>query len=494
MEKELEYIYKHQKEVTILGEATGVLGWDQQTYMPKKGLAARAEQCALLDSLIHEKFIDKKFFSAVKKAKTKKLPFDQKRMIDLLYKDISKSRKLPTTFVEELSRTVTLAHPAWEEAREKSKFSVFQPHLEKIVKLKQKQCQYIKVKGHPYNSLLDDYEEGMTAEKIKPAFEKVKKGIMELLHRIKSSSRYKNQKPLSLPNVPKEVQLAMCKDVAQRMGLTDDVSRMDLAMHPFTTHLGSDDTRITTNIREHPMFSFGSTVHESGHALYDMQLPKKYAYTTLRNAPSMGLHESQSRFWENMIGKSKPFWQFYFPKLKQAWKLPVTEEQWYRDINYVTPGMIRIETNEIHYGLHIILRFEMELGLMDGSIKVKDLPQLWNAKMKDLFGITPRNDKEGVLQDVHWSGGSFGYFPTYTLGTIYASQLYAAMKRKIPNIEDDIRQGNYTRIREWLLENVHKHGNLYQAEDVIKKVCGEGLNPNMYIKYLTDKYTALYEC
>ena len=494
MEKELEFIYKHQKEVDILGQASAMLGWDQQTYMPKKGIASRAEQCALLDTLIHQKFTDKKFFAAVKKCKTKKLPFDKKRMIEILYKDISKSRKLPSAFVEELSRTTALAHTAWEEAREKSNFILFKPHLEKIVRLKHQQSRYIKMKGHPYNSLLDDYEEGMTAEKIKPAFEKLKRGIRELLYRIESSSRYRQQRPLNLPKIPQEAQLAVCKEVAQRMGLQDDVSRMDLAMHPFTIRIGNDDVRITTNVRDSPLFSFESTVHEAGHALYELQMPKQYEYTVLKQSPSYGLHESQSRFWENMVSKSKPFWTFYFPKLKQAWNLPVTEDQWYRELNRITPGMIRIESDEIHYGLHIILRFELELGLMDGSIKVKDLPQIWNEKMKELFGATPKNDKEGVLQDTHWSGGSLGYFPTYTLGTIYATQLYKAMCKKMPGVEHDIAQGNYAPVREWLKNNVHKHGYLYQAEDIIKKACGEGLNPSIYTKYLTDKYTALYEC
>lgn len=495
MEKELSIIYSCQKEVELLGQALSLLNWDQQTYMPKGGVSSRAEQCALLEVTSHQKFTDKKFFSAVKVLKKKKLPYDKKRMIEILYKDINKARKLPPSFVEELSRTTALAHNAWEEAREKSNFVIFKPHLEKVVHLKQKQTKYIKMPGHPYNSLLDDYEEGMTVEKMKPAFEKLKKGIINILHRIESSSAYQQQKPLVLATkIPKEAQLAMCRDVVQRIGLQENDSRMDLAVHPFTTHIGNDDVRITTNIRDNPFFAFESTIHEAGHALYELQMPKKYAHTVLKESPSHGLHESQSRFWENMISKSRPFWTFYFPRIKQAWNIQAIEDQWYRELNRINPGMIRIESDEIHYGLHIILRFELELGLIDGSIKVKELPQLWNEKMKELFGVTPKNDKEGVLQDVHWSGGSFGYFPTYAIGTIYAAQLYAAMKKKMPNIEQDIAQGKYMLIREWLQKNVHCHGSLYQAEEIIKKACGEGLNTSIYIKYLTDKYTDLYNC
>ncbi len=494
-EQELAFIYQQQKEITLLSNASALLNWDQQTYMPKESVRDRAEQVALLDKLIHQRFTEEKFFAAVKKLKDAKLPFDKQRMMNILYKDISNARKLPDAFVEELSRTTALAHTAWEEAREKSTFALFQPHLEKIVHLKQRQAGYIKLPGHPYNSLLDDFEEGMTAEKIKPAFEALKKGIVKLLQRIESSKRYQQQQPLNLTaKIPHEAQIAICKEVAQRMGLQDSSSRMDLSMHPFTTRIGSDDVRITTNVRDNPLFAFESTVHESGHALYEIQMPKEYTYTVIKDAPSYGLHESQSRFWENMISRNKPFWVFYFPKVKKAWSLSVTQDQWYRELNKIAPGMIRIESDEIHYGLHIILRFELELGLMDGSITVKELPRLWNEKMKELFGVAPKDDKEGVLQDVHWSGGAIGYFPTYTLGTIYAAQLYNTMKKQHPTIEQEIARGNYTIIRTWLKDNVHNYGSLYEAEDIIKKACGEGLNPNVYTKYLTEKYTALYEC
>ena len=496
VKEDLGLINKHQKEIILLNQANSLLGWDEQTYMPKKGINSKSEQSAYLSEIAHEKLIFDKLFSVLKRVKRAKLKTKDKIMIDKFFKEVLKARKLPKEFVKELSKTTTLASSAWREAREKKKFGIFRPHLEKIIKLKRKQARYIGLRGHPYNSLLDSFEEGMTAEKLKPVFEKLKRELIELLRKIESSYQYKKQKKkFTLKNFPKEIQMEFVKDVSKRIGLENERTRIDLSEHPFTTKIGVGDVRITTNFRKDPLFSFGSSIHEAGHALYELGMPEKDAYNILCDAPSYGLHESQSRFWENMIGKNKAFWKFYFPKFNKKFNLKLGKngfDDWYKEINYVFPGKIRIESDEVHYCLHVILRFEIELGLIEGSIKVKDLPKIWNAKMKEMLGAVPKNDVEGVLQDVHWSGGAIGYFPTYALGTIYATQIFNKLKKIYLKIEKDMERGEFSKIRNWLKNNIHKHGSKYLAEDIIERACGEGLNPDVYVKYLNKKYGEIY--
>lgn len=490
-EKDLKLVRDYQKEIILFAYIDSLLNWDQQTYMPKKGIDSRAEQSSILSSLIHKKLTSDELFSALKRLKNKKLSFTDAVMVKRLYKTVDKSRKIPEEFIKELSKAKTLAFSAWEKARESNNFNLFRSHLERLVKLKQQEANYNKLPGHLYNSLLDDFEEGMTAEKLKPVFERLKKELIALIKKVEASSAYKNQRSIMNKKFDRDLQLELCKDVMKRIGLDEESSRVDMATHPFTTTIGPEDIRITTNVREHPLFAFESTIHESGHALYEKNMPKKYDYTVLRSSPSMGLHESQSRFWENMISKSKPFLKYYSPIFKK--NLNENMEDLYKLFNLVTPGMIRVESDEIHYCLHIILRFEIEMGLIDGTIKVKDLPRIWNRKMNELFGFTPKNDKNGVLQDVHWSSGWFGYFPTYAIGSIYAAQLYDSLKRRIPNTEKDLEKGDFTKISKWLAENVHKYGFTYLAEEIIKKACGEGLNPEVYTKYLTNKYKEIYK-
>ncbi|MEK6881140.1 MAG: carboxypeptidase M32, partial [Nanoarchaeota archaeon] len=367
-------------------------------------------------------------------------------------------------------------------------------HLEKIVELKKRESKYMGLEGHPYNGLLDSFEEGMTAEKLKNRFEVLKQGILTLLRKIESSKRYREQKLILMKReFSKEEQIELSKDVAKRIGLTEDRTQIDFSEHPFTNTIDLDDVRITTNVRKDPMFCFGSTIHETGHALYELQFPEKHRFDVLADAPSLGMHESQSRFWENMIALNKPFWKYYFPVWNKKFHLRNDFPQWFREVNQVVPGMIRIESDEIHYCLHIILRFELELGLISGEIRVKDLPKVWNEKMKEFFGKTPETVKDGVLQDVHWAEGYFGYFPTYALGTIYAAQLYNSLKRDIPDIENDISRGNFSKVREWLKENIHKYGRKMFAEDIVKKTCGEGLNVNVFLNYLNEKYGEIYD-
>ncbi|MFB6246169.1 MAG: carboxypeptidase M32 [Candidatus Pacearchaeota archaeon] len=492
-EEDLKLVNEYQKEFALLSQINQMLEWDLETYLPRKGNEDRAEQSSLIEKLNHEKFASDELFNALERLRKESLSEDESKMFERLYNDVLKARKLPSEFVEEFSRAASLAFDAWQEAKQKSDFSIFKPHLEKLVELNKKKADYIGLEGHPYNSLMDDFEEGMTVEKLKPKFEELKKGILDILNRIKCSQEYKNQKrSLFLgKGFSKEKQLKLAEDVRKRIGLSEGFSRLDIAEHPFCVQPGYEDIRVTTNIKDSPLFCFLSTIHESGHGLYEFNLPKEFRYTSLGEAPSFGIHESQSRFWEIMLAKRRPFWEFYFDKFKEAFGVE-DFEQLIKEINMVEPSLIRIESDELHYILHIILRFEIELDLVEGNIEVKDLPEIWNRKMEQMFGIVPESDSEGVLQDVHWSHGAFGYFPTYALGSVYAAQIYNKIKEEVPEFEEDIKNGNYSMVREWLKENVHQKGRKYLADEIISQVCGSGLNPQEFLKYLEDKYSEFY--
>ena len=501
MKESIDYIYKEQKELSTFSGIGALLGWDQMTYMPQKGGIERSEQISLISRLAHEKFTADELYNHVKKLNEidalKKLEQKDKAVALRLIKDIEKSRKVPSEFVERMSKTTTIAYMVWQEAREKDKFSLFAPHLEKIVELEKEYCTYINLPGPAYNSLLDDYEEGMTVDRLVKEFSFLKSELKAILEKITSSDIYQKQQ-LFDRKFSEEKQRKICDFIIEKLHLPKNRARLDVSTHPFTTSMGNDDVRITTNYeRENPLFSFFSTVHEAGHALYELGLPRdEYKDTVISDSPSLGLHESQSRFWENMIARDKHFWKFLYPEFQNIAKDELSGidlDTWYYYINQVEPSFIRVEADELTYCLHVILRFEIEVALMEGEISVSELPQVWNEKMHDLLGITPKNDKEGVLQDMHWSGGSFGYFPTYAIGTIYSSQLFKQLKNENTNLYTEIGQGNFNSILNWLRENIHKYGRLLTADEIVKKTCGEGLNSKVFIDYLKDKYYALYE-
>lgn len=493
--EEIKEIEKYQKEIIILSRIYGLLNWDNQTYMPKMAGEDRAEQTAYISGLIHEKMTDDKFWKVVKKLyeNIDELNDREKRMVEILYKQISKSKKLPKEFVEELSKEKSLSFNAWQKAREENNHNIFMPHFKKIVELKRKEIEYRGYKDHKYNTFLDDYEENMTVEKLDLIFDKLKNELIKIIDKIKKSEVYKKQdKNIYKDKFSKDKQIIFANEIANRLGLDKIFSRLDLSEHPFSTTLGSNDSRITTNIRDDPFFSIGSTIHETGHALYELGMPKNEKYTFLGDAPSLGLHESQSRFWENMIGLSKPFWNYFFPRIKEIFNF-TDFDKWYKEINQIESNLVRIESDEVHYCLHIIMRYEFEKGLMDGSINSEDIPKLWNNKIKEYFGLEVKNDKEGFMQDVHWSEGYYGYFPTYALGTIYASQIYKKMSEEIKEIETKISKGNFDKILEWLREKIHKYGSLKMTEDIIREACGKNLNVEDFTNYLKKKYGEIYK-
>ena len=500
MKESLNYIYKKQKELSVYSGIAALLGWDQLTYMPSGGAGDRSEHSALISRLSHEQVISDIFWEHIENL-TQQNVFDtlsekDQIIVRKLRKDVEKSRKIPSSFVEKMAKVTTVAYSVWEDARGKNDFKIFSPHLKEVVALEKEYCNYIDPSMKPYNCLLDDYEEGMTVDILRREFGSLKKDLVEILERITSSSVYQKQEKSSF-KFDIDTQKKITNIVIEKMGLPENRSRIDVSTHPFTTSMGYDDVRITTSYeRENPLFSFFSTIHEAGHALYELNMPKdEYKDTVISDSPSLGLHESQSRFWENMIARSKEFWTYFYPVFKQQSPSGfnnISFDQWYQTVNSVQPSLIRVEADELTYCLHVILRFEIEVDLMEDKLSIDELPTVWNQKMDDLLGITPKNDVEGVLQDMHWSGGSIGYFPTYAIGSIYSSQLFHKLKGEQPTILHDIEKAEFKNILEWLVNNIHSYGRKYTADEIIKKTCGEGLNSQVFIEYLKEKYYPLY--
>ncbi len=500
VKESLDFIYKQQKELSLLSGIGALLSWDQMTYMPRMGANWRSEQTALIAKWSHERIISDKLWKHITKLSEHldELAENDQNVVKRLKKDVEKARKIPSDFVEKMTKTTTLAYTAWEEARNKNDFKVFSPHLEKIIELEKQYCDFINLPGPRYDSLLDDYEEGMTTSRLKKEFNYLKSKVVDILNEITVSDVYKEQESLKKKGFSKEKQKRICELVFEKMNLPRDRSRWDVSIHPFTTSIGYDDVRITTNF-EHPngLFSFFSMIHEAGHALYELGFPRGcYEYTVISDAASVGLHESQSRFWENMIARSEYFWKYFYKIFKENFSeefIDINFEKWFKYVNQVKPSLIRVEADELTYPLHVILRFELETKLIDEKISVSELPVLWNEKIDELLGVTPKNDREGVLQDMHWSNGSFGYFPTYIIGTIYASQLFKTLTEENNNVLDEIEKAEFVNILNWLRENIHKYGRLMTADEIIKNVCGEGLNSKVFVNYLKNKYFTLYE-
>lgn len=476
-----------------------LLHWDRSTIIPKKAVPQRAEQLSCLSALIHERLTSPKLKKLVRvlNSNQNKLSRLDRCTVKEYLKSLKKIEKIPLSHVKAFSKLEIEAAYAWERAREKNDFSLFAPYLEKVLKMKLKEAKLINSQEHPYNVLLDDFEEGMTLQKLDLLFSQLKSGLMEILDRIKESPRYKNQKDLLSPLAfPLEAQKEASKDLKNRILQNPDRHTAAESIHPFTARISADDVRITTAYREgQPLFSFTSTAHEAGHALYELGFASKLQGTILGDAPSFGLHESQSRFWENQIIKSWEFWQFYYPHYKKAFPclLDLSLEEFYLQINLVRPSLVRIECDEVTYCLHIIIRYELEKAMLEGKLKVKDLPSAWNQKYREYLGIIPKKAVEGVLQDMHWSEGLFGYFPTYVLGTIYSGMILKQLQKEQPRIMNEVAKGNLTAIATWLRQKIHRFGAIYLAEEVIKKICQKNPTPDDFLDYLRAKYYPLYK-
>jgi carboxypeptidase Taq len=495
----LDDLYKNMKEIAVLASCESLLDWDERTYMPRNAAEHRGNQMALLAGIVHERFTSPKIGELLDNLigdgiKPGDLSRDSANVREIK-RDYDKSVKVPKALVEELSRTIILSQGAWQQARAKSDFPSFRPWMEKVVGLKRQVAEAVGYQTTPYDAMLDDFEPGATTKVIAEVFSGLRNELVDLITRIKNSGKSPDRGIIERI-YPIDRQEQFGKEAAEAIGFDFESGRLDVTVHPFCTGIGPADVRITTryNPNHFPQAFFG-ILHEAGHGMYEQGLPKEEYGTPCGSAVSLGIHESQSRMWENMVGRSRPFWQHFFPRAKDIFPEAlsnVTLDQFYFAVNDVRPSFIRVEADEATYNLHILLRFEIESAFFNGDLKIADVPGAWNEKFQKFFGIKPKNDAEGCLQDVHWSAGLIGYFPTYTLGNLYAAQYFARAMADLGNLESDFASGNFKGLLGWLRKNIHQHGQLYRAEDLVKRVTGQPLTHKPLVDYLKFKFGGLY--
>lgn len=483
-------------QVIDLNAAISLLHWDMEVSMPPKGADARGQQLATLSALAHRQFTAPQFGDQLAQlSDADELTADEAKLVAETLYDYDRATRLPESFVKKFAEEQSKAYQAWTAAREKSDFKAFEPHLKIVIDLLREKADLMGYEGSPYNALLEDYERGMTAEQLQPIFKDLATKQSALVERI-----------VNAPDQPDTAwtdrewdtqdQWDFTLQVLEDMGYDFEAGRQDKSVHPFTTNFDLYDVRVTTRVHPRELFSaLTGSIHEGGHALYEQGFRAEDQRTTLAQSPSLGVHESQSRMWENMIGRSLPFWEHYAPAIQKQFPGQldgITPEQFYRAINIVDPSFIRVEADECTYNLHIILRFEIEVALIEGTLQVADIPEVWNAKMKQYLGLDVTDDAMGCLQDIHWSHGSIGYFPTYALGNLYAAQLFAAIGEAIPDLWDPVGKGDFTLLLGWLRENVHQHGRRKTAVEIVRDATGREPASDAYLAYLEAKYGELY--
>ncbi len=477
-----------------LNYASAVLGWDLEVYMPPKGAEARARQLATLATQAHEILTSNELGRLLEELSASDLDDTEKNNVRLSREDYEKNKKLPSSFVDELSRQTSECFNAWVEARKKNDFGIFAPSLSKMIALKRKQAELYGYSAHPYDALLDEYEKGATVALLDPIFSGIRQQLPPILEQIKDAKQVDNS--FFYQHFPKQKQWDFSIDVLKGMGFDFEAGRQDYSEHPFTTSFAATDVRVTTRVDEHNYQSMlWSCIHEGGHGLYEQGLPEDQYGLPLGSPASLGIHESQSRFWENCIGRGLDFWKFFYPKLQMLFPeqlAKVTAEDFFKAANKVDPSLIRTEADEVTYHFHVMIRYEIEKELILGTLDPMDLPAKWKEMYNKYLGVSAADDKTGVLQDVHWSHGSFGYFPTYTLGSFYAAQFYAQAQKDIDGLLPKVANGELTGLLHWLREKVHVHGRRYTSEELCTQITGKGLDPAYFLDYVKDKYRAVY--
>ena len=480
-------------DVNALHSASSMMEWDQQTYMPRGGAEARAEHLGILSRMSHETFTDERTGTLIDKAKSEASTEDEEAMLRVVRRDYDLATKLPTSLVEEKSKLAAEAHEVWVEARKNNDFKTFQPYLERMFEIAKKEAEYLGYTEHIYDALLDQYEQDGTAADVRKMFETIKAPLVELVRKIKESPNPIDDKVLH-GEWPIEPQKKFTEMVVQAIGFDFTRGRQDIAPHPFCTGWSVCDIRLTTRYKNYLPSAIMGSMHEAGHGMYEQGSPVEWDRTPLAGGVSLGVHESQSRLWENIVGRSLPFWHRFFRDLVVAFPqlAGLQAEDWYRMINKVEPSFIRVEADEVTYNLHIMIRFELECDLLTGTIAVKDLPEAWNAKYKEYLGITPKNDAEGCLQDVHWSGGSIGYFPTYSMGNLLSYQIWNTLKKDIGDTDGLMQKGEFAPILGWLSDKVYKQGRKFTPRELVQRVTGKPMGAEDYLAGITAKYEELY--
>lgn len=494
-------LHEIDREIQLLTHSVALLQWDQETGMPSKAIKERSEQLALLEGMIHDRLTNpsvKKNLDAVGfresgdvKVDVDAEDFHEKAFLRAFGRNWEQASKIPRRLVTEFAKATSQAQAAWIEARKENSFAKFQPHLQKILDLTREKAEALGYQEQIYDALLDQFEPGMPTSEVSRVFGELQTKLTPLVQRITSAQ--KGDDSFRRRNYPKDPQREFSLRVLEDMGYEFDRGRLNESAHPFTTSLGGDDIRVTTRYNEKDLFNalFG-TIHEGGHALYELGINPEFHGSVLGEGTSLGVHESQSRTWENIIGRSVEYWKHYFPILQKEY-FPeqlgdMDFESFILGVNKVQPSLIRINADEVTYSLHVILRFELELALVNGDLQVADLPAAWNEGMERLLGITPDKDANGVLQDVHWSMGAIGYFPTYALGNLFGAQFFNTLRQEMPDVDERISKGDLSSVREWQRENIHHYGSALTASELCLKVNGEPLNPKYFIEYLEKKF------
>ncbi|CRK81006.1 carboxypeptidase M32 [Neobacillus massiliamazoniensis] len=499
LEKALEQFKALDEKISHLTSISGLIDWDQKVMAPKKGRNTFAKAAGTLRTEIFKLSVSHEMGQLLQflTSKENSLNLDQvtKAKVREYNEYYQKSKSIPADLFQEYSVLTGQANDAWEEAREKNDFGRFLPFLEKIVAFKRKFAEIYGYEDHPYDALLDEFEPGLTVKKLDPLFAKLRESSVQLLERIQN---YGKSTPDHLFDQPFEVekQKEFNRFILPIIGFDMQAGRLDETVHPFELTVNIGDVRLTTRYLKNNVRSamFG-TIHEAGHGIYEQHVNPEFEESVLQRGASFGIHESQSRFLENKIGRSNEFWNYFYPHLQSYFPNQLGEysvEEYYRAVNTVKPSFIRVEADELTYNLHIMLRYEIEKGLIGGEIEAKDLPVIWNQKMEEYLGIIPSTDSEGVLQDVHWSFGGFGYFPSYSLGNLYAAQILRKIRKDLPEFYRYIETGQFSFIQDWLKENIHQYGKLYPPNELIVKVTGEELNADYLVEYLEEKYCEVY--
>ncbi len=485
-----EQLMKHQRELAVLQSCSAVLGWDQQTYMPRAGAGYRGEQLALLAKLSHEQATASLVDECLNQLDDTAFPADSEESANIrdVRRSFTRQSKLSSRYVEELATVTTLAQEAWVEARTKNDYKLFEPHLSAVLKLKREEAETVGVPsgGHLYDALLDEYEPGATTAEIKQLFADLRKELVPLIHAATPADTTVLHR-----SFPVERQRYFAEGVAAAMGFDFQAGRLDTTAHPFCSAFGPGDCRITTRFNpQHFNEAFFGVLHEAGHGMYEQGLRTDAFGTACGTFASLGIHESQSRFWENQVGRSWPFWQGCLPRLKQAFPGVVDDVSIatiYKAVNSVQPSLIRVEADQLTYNLHIGIRVELELALLTGDLAVIDLPGAWNEAYTKQLGVTPTTDTEGCLQDIHWSFGGFGYFATYTLGNLFASQLLAAVRREFPSWTDDIKNFEFSGTLNWLRKNIHQLGRRLTSQELCTQATGTPLSADFWLTEIREK-------
>ena len=489
-------LQNHMQRIADVNYAAATLGWDQETYMPPMAADFKARQLSTLSGISHQIFTGDHTDFLLKRAKLSHALTDreQKNIIQI-EEDFIRQKKYPTAFVENMSKAVSAAFNAWQEARKQNDYTIFAPFLEKLIEIKKQECELLGYHAHPYNALLNLHEKNATVAELDILFSDVRKELVPFVQKLQAARQPDNRFFFQL--YEKDLQWKFGIDLLQQMGFDFSKGRQDLSSHPFTTSFSQHDVRVTTRINEQDFSEMiWSCIHEGGHALYEQGLPDTEYGMPLGEAISLGIHESQSRLWENNVGRSLAYWKHNFSVAQKYFPMQLeglSASDFFKGTNRVEPSLIRTNADELTYHFHVMVRYEIEKQIFEEKLNVSELPDYWNARYKEYLGIDVPDPAKGILQDVHWSHGSFGYFPTYSLGSFYAAQFFNQAKKEIPGLVSEIEQGNTQNLLHWLRKNIHCEGKYFTARELCEKITGEKLNFAYFMNYAKEKFGTVYD-